>query len=172
MSDPARYRKSHMKRRVPYWLILKRYWRRILTTGGLWFVYDFIAYPSGVFSSTILEVVVAPGSPLIITAGWNTLLYTFYLPGVIAGALLADRIGRRKTMTAGFISQGIVGLIMGGCLNLLVKNCFPMFVIMYGLFLMMGELGPGNTIGLVSTEAYPTAVRGTAYGISAGKHTS
>ncbi|KAJ2957114.1 hypothetical protein NQZ79_g7128 [Umbelopsis isabellina] len=167
MSDPTRYRKSHMKRRVPYWLIFKRYWRRILTTGGLWFIYDFISYPAGVFSSTILDVVVPPGSPLIQTAGWNTLLYTFYLPGVIAGAFLADKIGRRKTMATGFIFQGIVGMIMGGCLNLLVKNCFPMFVIMYGIFLMMGELGPGDTISLVSTEVYPTAVRGTAYGISA-----
>jgi MFS family permease len=170
MSDPARYRKSHMKRQVPYLLILKRYWRRILTTGGLWFIYDFISYPSSVFSSTILDVVVPVGSPLIQTAGWNTLLYTFYLPGAIAGALLADKIGRRKTMASGFIAQGIIGMIMGGCLNLLVENCFPMFVIMYGLFLMMGELGPGDTIGLVSTEIYPTAVRGTAYGISAGKY--
>lgn len=169
MADPARYRKSHIKRKVPYWLIFKRYWRRLLTTGGLWFVYDFISYPSGVFSTTILDVVVAPGSPLIQTAGWNTLLYTFYLPGAVAGALLVDRIGRRKTMSIGFIAQGIVGLIMGGCLNLLVKNCFPMFVVMYGLFLMMGELGPGDTIGLVSAEIWPTSVRGTCYGISAGE---
>ncbi|KAI8579653.1 hypothetical protein K450DRAFT_240832 [Umbelopsis ramanniana AG] len=167
MADPARYRKSHIKRKVPYWLIFKRYWRRLLTTGGLWFVYDFISYPSGVFSTTILDVVVAPGSPLIQTAGWNTLLYAFYLPGAVAGALLVDRIGRRKTMSLGFIAQGIIGLIMGGCLNLLVKNCFPMFVVMYGLFLMMGELGPGDTIGLVSAEIWPTSVRGTCYGISA-----
>lgn len=152
MSDPARYRKSHIKRKVPYWLIFKRYWRRILTTGGLWFVYDFISYPSGVFSTTILDVVIPVGSPLIVTAGWNTLLYTFYLPGAIAGAFLADRIGRKKTMALGFVAQGVIGLIMGGTLNLLVQNSFPMFVIMYGLFLMMGELGPGDTIGLVSTE--------------------
>jgi hypothetical protein len=72
-------------------------------------------------------------------------------------------------MAIGFIAQGIVGLIMGGCLNLLVKNCFPMFVVMYGLFLMMGELGPGDTIGLVSAEIWPTSVRGTCYGISAGE---
>jgi hypothetical protein len=71
-------------------------------------------------------------------------------------------------MSLGFISQGIIGLIMGGCLNLLVKNCFPMFVIMYGCFLMFGELGPGSVIGLISTEVYPTAVRGSCYGISAG----
>ncbi|KAL1923138.1 uncharacterized protein VTP21DRAFT_9514 [Calcarisporiella thermophila] len=166
MSDTTRFRKSSLKRKVPYWLIIKRYWPRLLITGGLWFFYDFISYPSGVFSSTILSVVV-PDNSLKQTAGWNTLLYAMYLPGAIAGALLSDRLGRKNTMALGFISQGCVGLILGGCLNLLVINCFPMFVVMYGIFLMLGELGPGDMIGLVSTEVYPTAVRGTAYGISA-----
>lgn len=38
---------------------------------------------------------------------------------------------------------------------------------MYGLYLTWGEFGPGDCIGLVSTELYPTAVRGQVYGLSA-----
>jgi MFS family permease len=37
----------------------------------------------------------------------------------------------------------------------------------YGIFLALGEYGPGNTMGLNSMELFPTAVRGTCYGIAA-----
>lgn len=40
-------------------------------------------------------------------------------------------------------------------------------LVMYGIYLTWGEFGPGDCIGLVSSELYPTAVRGQVYGISA-----
>ena len=43
----------------------------------------------------------------------------------------------------------------------------PLFVIFYGLLLSAGNLGPGDMLGLLSSESYATAVRGTCYGISA-----
>ena len=42
MINSTRYRKESLKRNVPYLLILKRYWRRILATAGIWFFYDFL----------------------------------------------------------------------------------------------------------------------------------
>lgn len=38
---------------------------------------------------------------------------------------------------------------------------------MYGLFLALGEYGPGPTMGLNAMELFPTAIRGTCYGIAA-----
>jgi MFS family permease len=43
----------------------------------------------------------------------------------------------------------------------------PLFVIFYGLMQSCGNLGPGDMLGLLSSESYATAVRGTCYGISA-----
>ena len=43
----------------------------------------------------------------------------------------------------------------------------PAFVVLYGLMQSFGNLGPGNMLGLTSTESYATAVRGTLYGFSA-----
>lgn len=42
-----------------------------------------------------------------------------------------------------------------------------LFVILYGLLASVGNFGPGSCLGLVSSESYPTALRGTAYGLSA-----
>lgn len=166
MADSASYKKSAMKKHVPYLLIIRRYWFRILLSSGLWFIYDFISYPSGVFSSVIIDSV-ASGESTIEVVAWNILLFAFYLPGSLGGAFSVDRFGRRKTLTAGLISMGVVGMILGGVYELISKNCLPMFIIMYGLYLSLAEFGPGNTMGLNAMELFPTAVRGTCYGISA-----
>ncbi|ORX90282.1 MFS general substrate transporter [Basidiobolus meristosporus CBS 931.73] len=166
MNNSARYESDGIKRNVPYILIFKRYWPRILTTAGLWFFYDFISYPSGVFSSTILSKAVPDDSLMKITS-WNLLLYSFYLPGVVGGAIFSDKIGRKRTMAIGFALQGIVGIAIGVAYKPLIENAFPLFVVLYGIYLAFGEFGPGDCIGLISAESYPTAVRGTAYGISA-----
>ncbi|KAI9301667.1 major facilitator superfamily domain-containing protein [Cunninghamella echinulata] len=166
MGDSKSFKKNALKKRVPYLLILRRYWHRIFFISAIWFIYDFIAYPNGVFSSVIISTV-APGAPLIITSAWNILLYFFYLPGSLGGAFLVDRIGRKNTLCVGLFSLGICGFIVGGAYEPLTKNCFPLFVILYGVFLALAEMGPGNTIGLIAMESFPTAVRGTGYGIAA-----
>ncbi|KAI9250048.1 major facilitator superfamily domain-containing protein [Sporodiniella umbellata] len=166
MADSERYRTSAMRKKVPYWLIIKRYWFRLLIASGLWFIYDFISYPSGVFSSVIIDSV-AGGESIIEVVAWNILLYSFYLPGSLLGAYSVDRIGRRKTLTIGLLAMGVVGMILGGVYELISTRCLPMFIIMYGLYLALAEYGPGDTMGLNATEMFPTAVRGTCYGMAA-----
>lgn len=166
MADSKSYQKSAMKKRVPYMLIFKRYWFRILLASGLWFMYNFISYPNSVFSSVIIDSV-TDGDSTIIVVAWNILLYAFYLPGCIGGAFSVDWIGRRKTLAYGLFAQGIIGMILGGVYEPISKNCVPMFIIMYGIFLALGEYGAGATMGLNAMELFPTAVRGTCYGIAA-----
>ncbi|KAG0163967.1 hypothetical protein DFQ28_011009 [Apophysomyces sp. BC1034] len=166
MADSKHYKSSAIKTKVPYWLIVKRYWFRILLASGLWFIYDFIAYPNGVFSTIIIEQA-AGQSSLIQIVAWNILLYAFNLPGAVAGAFSVDWIGRRKTLAIGLLLQGIVGMIIGGTYYQLSANCFPMFIILYGIFLALGEYGPGDCMGLNAMELFPTAIRGTGYGIAA-----
>ena len=60
----------------------------------------------------------------------------------------------------------VFGLIIG-CVYERITKIVPLFVIFYGLMLSSGNLGPGDMLGLLSSESYATAVRGTCYGISA-----
>ncbi|GJJ71234.1 hypothetical protein EMPS_03584 [Entomortierella parvispora] len=166
MDNSQIYQKNSMKKNVPYLLIIKRYWKYLLGTGGSWFFYNFISYPFGIFSGTILDQALGTNATFVQTAEWMLLLNFFYLPGSISGALAADRIGRKKTMTLGFFVQGVLGILMG-CFYKDLLNKFPLFVVLYGIFMMFGEFGPGDMLGLVSAEIYPTAIRGTAYGWSA-----
>ncbi|KAF8140134.1 major facilitator superfamily domain-containing protein [Boletus edulis] len=117
------YRKGAIKRRVPYGLVVKRYWRPLIGTCGTCVIHN---------------------SDIKKTAEWQLLLGVIALPGVFVGAWLCNRIGRRNTMILGFSG--------------------------YLVF------GPGDMLGLTSSESYATPVRyvstcmfscGTCYGLSA-----
>lgn len=60
----------------------------------------------------------------------------------------------------------VFGLIIGIAYDQITK-IVPLFVIFYGLMLSSGNMGPGDMLGLLSSESYATAVRGTCYGVSA-----
>lgn len=56
MDEPSRFKESSMNRgKTPYWLILKRYWKSLLGLCIVWFIYDFITYPFGIYSSTVVD---------------------------------------------------------------------------------------------------------------------
>ena len=167
MLNSKLYRRGAIKRRVPYWLVLKYYWRSLIGTCGAWFMYDFVTFPNGVFSGVILSSVIGKtGDVVKRTAEWQLLLGSLALPGVFLGALLCNRLGRRNVMMLGFSGYIVFGLIIG-CAYDRITKIVPLFVVFYGLMLSSGNLGPGDMLGLVSSESYATAVRGTCYGISA-----
>ncbi|KAI6757903.1 hypothetical protein HG531_003728 [Fusarium graminearum] len=157
------YRKSAMrKQKTPYTLIFKKYWRRIFGAAFSWFLYNWISIPFGIFSSVIISRVNASNS-LVQNLGWGALINSFYLPGPFIGGFLSDRIGRRKTMALGYTLQAILGFVLGGA-NEKIQKVFPLFVVLYGIFLTLGEVGPGSTVVIMATEPFPTSVRGHTMG--------
>ncbi|GJJ06255.1 hypothetical protein Clacol_000446 [Clathrus columnatus] len=159
------YRKGAIKHNVPYWLMIKRYWRALIGTCGAWFLYDFVTFPNGVFSGTIISSIIKDGD-IKRTAEYQLLLGAIALPGVFVGAWLCNRLGRRNTMMLGFSGYLIFGLTIGLSYNK-ITQIIPLFVVFYGLMQSFGNLGPGDMLGLVSAESWATPVRGTLYGISA-----
>lgn len=166
MFNSQMYEREALTKSVPYFLIFKKYWPKLLVTGGIWFLYDFVTYSFGIFSDTILSVAV-PNNSLKQTLEWNIVLYAFYPFGALCGALVVDRLGPKYVMGSGFLIQAVIGIILGSLAPQIIGNAFPAFVVLYGLFLFFGEFGPGDCTILVSAEMFPTAIRGTMYGLSA-----
>ncbi|OAA40638.1 Major facilitator superfamily domain, general substrate transporter [Metarhizium rileyi] len=167
MLNSKLYRRGAIKKHVPYGLVIKYYWKTLMGTCGAWFLYDFVTFPNGVFSGTIISSVVSKtGNTLRSTAEWQLLLGAIALPGVFVGALLCDRLGRKNVMMVGFSGYLVFGLIIG-CAYDKITGIIPLFVIFYGLMQSFGNLGPGDMLGLISSESYATSVRGTCYGLSA-----
>lgn len=74
-------------------------------------------------------------------------------------------VGRRYTGIIGFGGYVILGFIIGGTYSQLSEH-IAAFVVLYGLLQAFGHMGPGVTIGLISSEAFPTAMRGMGYSVS------
>lgn len=104
-------------------------------------------YPFGLFSDTIVGDL-NPKNTLLQNIGYGTVINSFYLPGCLLGAFLMDRIGRKQTMTLGFVIWCVMGFVLGGALRP-IQSVLPLFIVLYGIFQAAGEMGPG-----VST--YPT----------------
>ncbi|EIW73646.1 hypothetical protein TREMEDRAFT_42464 [Tremella mesenterica DSM 1558] len=168
MSEPESYKANSMKHtRIPYWLLIKRYWVKLLAVSITWFLYDWITYPFGLYSTAITSVAV-PNATLYETIGWGCLINFFYIPGTVIGAFVVDWLGPKYCMIFGLIMQAIFGFFLSGFYHHLVPNHVAGFAIMYGIFLSFGELGPGNCLGLLASKAIgPTAARGQLYGIAA-----
>ncbi|KAJ7074137.1 MFS Git1p-like glycerophosphoinositol permease [Mycena amicta] len=168
MLNSSLYRKGAIQKDVPYMLTLRYYYRSLIGTAGAWFLYDFIVFPNGVFSGVIISSIVkAKGHELVRkTAEYQLLLGMISVPGCFVGAALVNRLGRRNTMILGFSGYLIFGLIVGLAYNRVIKNVAG-FVVLYGLMNSFANAGPGDMLGLTSSESYATAVRGTCYGFSA-----
>ncbi|OJZ86496.1 metabolite transport protein [Aspergillus piperis CBS 112811] len=165
MLNSALYRRGAIKKQVPYGLVIRYYWKSLIGTCGAWFLYDFVTFPNGVFSASIISSVVGDDS-ILKTGEWQLLLGAISLPGVFLGALFCNRLGRKNVMMIGFGGYLIFGLIIG-CAFERITKIIPLFVVFYGLMQSSGNFGPGNMLGLLSSELYATGVRGTCYGLSA-----
>ncbi|KAI0199856.1 MFS general substrate transporter [Astrocystis sublimbata] len=169
LKEPEEFSRNSMKNvRTPYRLVLKFYGFRLLVVSLIWFIYDFSTYAFGIYSSPILANIYGSSAPLTTVFGWNTVLNLFYIPGTMLGAPVSDRLGPRYTLIIGFLTQSIVGFIMAGTYTYLSKPQYiGAFVVVYGIFLSLGEFGPGNNIGLLAAKTCATGVRGQYYGIAA-----
>ncbi|MCJ1404096.1 hypothetical protein MMC11_007321 [Xylographa trunciseda] len=151
LKEPEEFKRETMRdTRTPWWLVIKFYWFRLLIVSLIWFIYDFSSYSFGIYSSSWLLIILGPTYPLWVSFGWNTVINLFYIPGALLGA------------------WGIVGFLMSGLYPILntPKNVGG-FVVIYGIFLSLGELGPGDNIGLVASKTSATAIRGQYYAIAA-----
>ncbi|KAF2735824.1 MFS general substrate transporter [Polyplosphaeria fusca] len=171
LQEPEAFkRESLAKAKTPWKLIVRYYWYRLSIVSIIWFIYDFSGYSFSIYSSSILKNLLGKNAPLWKSMAWNILINFFYIPGCLAGAFVADlpSMGPKKTLCIGVTLQAIIGFIMAGCFPYLNKpENVAGFVVVYGLFLMLGEFGPGDNIGLIASKTCATGIRGQYYGIAA-----
>ncbi|OOQ85192.1 putative metabolite transport protein [Penicillium brasilianum] len=167
LQEPEEFNRERMHK-FPILLIIKFYWFRLAVVSLIWFIYDFSSYSFGLYSSTWIQIITGSSAPLWQTFGWTTLTYLFYLPGSGLGAWVSDWLGPRNTLALGVLLQGIVGFIMSGCYEWLATPAnVGGFVVVYGIFLALGEFGPGDNLGLCAAKSSATAIRGQYYSYAA-----
>lgn len=163
--DSQQYQKHAIQRNIPYRLAIKFYWKPLLGCCSAWFLYDAVVYPFNLLAPTLVSGF-SSQQTMIQSIGWSALINAFALPGAFIGALLMDRIGRRQTYALGWAIVCVFGFAIGGSM-IQLNNVFPLFVTLYGLFQTFLSVGPGDCNFLVSSESFPTPLRGHFLGFAA-----
>lgn len=95
MEEPDRFKRDSMKNaKIPYWLIIKRYWVGLLAISASWFLYDFIVYPVrfsfllpphlssgadfppqfGLYSTTVVNNITGGSDSLSVVFAWGIVI--------------------------------------------------------------------------------------------------
>ncbi|KAI6133593.1 hypothetical protein EDD17DRAFT_1753851 [Pisolithus thermaeus] len=105
-------------------------------------------------------------SSLIIVFGWTLFISLFYILGSVLGALLADEHGPKNLMIVGLLLQAIIGFGIGA-IHGAIANHITVYATGYGVFLSLGEFGPGNCIGVLAAKTVPLVVSEQFYNSAA-----
>lgn len=154
-------------------LRLRKYWIIILGTAGSWFLFDMAFYGTSVNSGLILQQigygkVVGDIKATIfnIAVGNAILAGIFAIPGYWIAVGLVDRVGRKALQWIGFTAMAVVYFAFA--INYVgIKNDVLLFISLYGLSYLFGNIGPNSTTFILPTELFPTQLRTTGHGIAA-----
>lgn len=165
MAEPKAFKQGAIKKNMPWGLIIKKYWVRLLAVSLVWFIYDFVSYPAGIYSSYLTDELF-PNASLYTSFAFSIALNAFYL-GTFVGAAVIDRLGPKYTIMLFLALQAIFGFALAGAFGYF-RNHLGGLIVMLGLYIAFGEAGPGNCLGLLASKAVaPTPIRGRMYGIAA-----
>ena len=138
----------------------------ILGTAGSWFLLDYVYYGNTISTPRIIELITPNASEMTTITIQLAIFAVAAVPGYILAIARMDRIGHRRLQLIGFILMGVCFAVIS-----LVPSMTTMvvpFLMVYGVSYFFTEFGPNVTTFVLPGELFPTSVRATGHGISAG----
>jgi predicted MFS family arabinose efflux permease len=123
-------------------------------------------YGNSVSQPLLIKSIEPSGSMLSNIALNAELVVGFSLVGATAGLFVLDRIPRRVLQTIGFGLCALAMLLITVVPSL--STTVVPFALVFGISLFGIAFGPNYTTMLLAAESYPTAIRSTFHGFSAG----
>jgi len=144
-------------RRLLVWLI---------GAAGAWMLLDFCYYGNTISQPEIIKLANPHASELTTILLQLAIVAVFAIPGYIVAILLLDKVGRKSIQLLGFAMMALMFLLIGLIPG--VSSTLAPFLILYGVSYFFTEFGPNMTTFIYPAELFPTHVRTTGHGISAG----
>jgi PHS family inorganic phosphate transporter-like MFS transporter len=151
---------------------LRKYLLFLVGTTISWFIFDMAFYGTTLNNGFILQQIGYGSSTSLRTTIFNTaigdtiLAGAFALPGYWIAVGLIDKAGRRLLQWVGFAVMAAAYIVLGVEYSFL-KTDIDLFIMVFGVSYLFGNLGPNTTTFILPTELFPTNIRSTAHGIAA-----
>jgi PHS family inorganic phosphate transporter-like MFS transporter len=135
-------------------------------TAGTWFLLDYAFYGNTISTPEILSLV-SPHASLMASLAWSLGIFSVCaLPGYVLAVRTMDRIGHRRLQSIGFAGMAGAFALIAAVPGL--TSMVGPFLALYGVSYFFTEFGPNTTTFVLPAECFPTSVRATGHGISAG----
>jgi hypothetical protein len=174
LRESAVWKKRHTQasneKVVGFGVFMAHYWHRLLATAGAWFLWDFSFYGNKIFQSSFIKIL-SPNATLLVNLLWTLLNSFVALLGYYLAAAVIDnvRVGRLRLQLLGFAMVGILFYVAAAAYGPLTsRGGLGTFQFIYFFSSFWGQFGPNCTTFLLAGELFPTEMRTTAHGMSAG----
>jgi len=138
----------------------------LIGTAGCWFLLDYAYYGNTISTPLIINLISPRASQAAAIAIELAIFAAAAVPGYVLAIARMDRIGHRKLQLVGFALMGacfaVIGLVPG------MTTAVVPFLLVYGISYFFTEFGPNMTTFVLPGELFPTRLRATGHGISAG----
>jgi MFS family permease len=171
MPEPPRYqirpaRQPRARRGARELLSSRTLLLALAGTAGCWFLLDYAFYGNTISTPQIIALI-APRASQTATIGIELAIFVVAaVPGYVLAVARMDRIGHRRLQFVGFAAMGVcfavIGLVPG------MTTVVVPFLLAYGISYFFTEFGPNMTTFVLPGELFPTRLRATGHGISAG----
>jgi MFS family permease len=135
-------------------------------TAGCWFLLDYAYYGNTISTPQIIALITPHASQTATIAIQLAIFAVAAVPGYVLAIVRMDRFGHRRLQLTGFAMMGacfaVIGLVPG------MTTTVAPFLLAYGISYFFTEFGPNVTTFVLPGELFPTRVRATGHGISAG----
>ncbi|MDG6938912.1 MAG: MFS transporter [Nitrososphaerota archaeon] len=126
-----------------------------------WILFDIGAYGFGLYAPLILAVLGFKGPISILL---SSLLYVPGFLGAMGAAYLNDVVGRRMLQIVGFGAMTLGMIFVAVASSYAGAAVLALGILGLILWYGVGNLGPGNTMGLYAIELLPTKLRSASMG--------
>jgi MFS family permease len=138
----------------------------LIGTAGCWFLLDYAFYGNAISTPQIIALISPHASQSAEIAIELAIFAIAAVPGYILATSRMDRVGHRRLQLVGFAAMGacfaVIGLVPG------MTSAVAPFLLVYGVSYFFTEFGPNMTTFVLPGELFPTRLRATGHGISAG----
>ncbi len=170
-------KKASTERELSYRSLFSRdYMRRTILASVPWFLMDIATYGVGLFTPLILATLAlgtAHKSSLAaeyLAIEQAAFLDLFLVLGFVINILLVEKWGRIKLQVLGFagMALGLLVLAIAELAPQVGSMHVPMVLVGFTIFNLLMNMGPNATTFILPAELFPTEVRASGHGFSAG----
>lgn len=123
--------------------------RKILGTGGCWFLFDVLFYGNTLFQPVVLGAAFGESETVLKSAMDSSIISALALPGYFISIIAVGRQSPRFIQSQGFLVMGIMYAFIGLSFKSLAHEKF-LLLGLYGSTFFFSNYGPNATVSIVS----------------------